>query len=109
MIIIKILNSLRNEIFKKFKHDSLKVLSLIEELENNPNKGKILGKVGNFSIRELKYQSFRFYFILDSYKLYLFNKKELAELLIKFVKMSKKNNQQKTIEEIKKILNAIGV
>lgn len=104
MIIIKILNSLRNEIFKTFKKDSLKIYSLIEELKNNPNKGRILGHVGNISIRELKYSSFRFYFILDSYKLYLFNKNELEKLLIQFIQMSKKNNQQKTIVEIKQIL-----
>ncbi|MAE42236.1 hypothetical protein CMO93_00570 [Candidatus Woesearchaeota archaeon] len=107
MIKIEILNDLRYEIFKTFKKDSLKVYNLIEELKENPNKGKVLGHVGNISIRELKYKSFRFYFILDGHKLNLFNKNKLEELLIKFIEMSKKHNQQKTIEKIKEILKRI--
>ena len=104
---IMILNKLRNKIFKTFKKDSLKVYSLIEELKDNPNKGKILGRVGSISIKELKFKSFRFYFILDQFKINLFNKEGLKELLIKFIEMSKKNNQQKTINEIKNILKKI--
>ena len=102
---IIILNRLRNDIFKTFKKDALKVYSLIEELNQNPNKGKILGHVGSISIRELKYKSFRFYFILDAYKLSLFNNSELKELLVKFIEMSKKNNQKKMIQEIRFILS----
>ncbi|KYK24610.1 hypothetical protein AYK26_03480 [Euryarchaeota archaeon SM23-78] len=107
MIKIIILNSLRNEIFKKFKKDSLKVYSLIEELKTNLNKGKVLGHVGHISIRELKYKSFRFYFVLDGNRLNLFNQEKIKEMLIKFIAMSKKNNQQKTIDEIKNILSRI--
>lgn len=107
MIKIIVLNSLRDEIFKTFKKDSLKIYSLIEELKSNQNKGKVLGHIGNISIRELKYKSFRFYFILDGFKLNLFNKNKIKELLIKFIKMSKKHNQQQTINEIKQILKRI--
>jgi hypothetical protein len=108
MIKIIILNKLRDEIYKTFKKDSLKIYSLIEELQNNSHKGKILGHIGNMSIRELKYKNFRFYFIIDGHKLYLFNKDQVSELLIRFVRMSTKNNQQKTIDEIKTILEKIG-
>lgn len=107
MIKIIVLGTLKNEIFKTFKKDSLKVYFLIEELKTNPNKGKILGHVGSISIRELKYKSYRFYFILDGHKLNLFNKKLIKELLIRFIKMSKKHNQQKVIDDIKKILKFI--
>ena len=107
IIKILLLNRLRDDIFKTFKEDSLKVYSLIEELKHNPNKGRILGHVGSISIRELKFKSFRFYFILNQFKLNLFNKDELKELLIKFIEMSKKNNQQKTIDKIKKILKKV--
>ena len=82
---------------------------MIEELKSNPNKGKILGHVGNISIRELRYKSFRFYFILDQFKLNLFAKDDIKELLIKFIEMSKKNNQQKTIENIKNILKQVDL
>ena len=108
MIKIIILNDLRNEIFKTFKKESLKIYKLIKELKNNPNKGKVIGHVGKTTIRELKYQTFRFYFLIESDKLILFNSQNLQDLLIKFVKMSKKNNQQKAIDEIKQILSKIG-
>ncbi len=108
MIRIIVIHSLRVEIYRKFKKESLKVASLMEELKKNPNKGKMLGHVGHISIRELKYKSFRFYYLLDGPKLSLYNKEMLKELLIKFVRMSNKNNQQETIDEIKKILKTIG-
>ena len=108
MIKVIVLNRLRDQIFKTFKKDSLKIYSLIEELKTNPNKGKVVGHIGAISIRELKYKTFRFYFILDSYKLYLFNQEGIKELLIKFIRMSRKNNQQKTIDEIKLILSKLG-
>lgn len=108
MIKIIIINSLRDEIFRIFKQESLKIYSLIRGLEQNPNKGKVLGHVGSISIRELKYKSFRFYYILDGHKLDMFNRDKLKELLIKFIRMSKKNNQQKTIGEINTLLKAIG-
>ena len=108
MIRVIILNTLRDEIYKTFKKESLKIYTLLEELQTNPQKGKVLGHVGNMSIKELKYRNFRFYFILDGYKLYLFGKNEINELLIRFVRMSNKNNQQQTIDEIKTILQKIG-
>ena len=108
MIKIIILNSLRNEIYNTFKKDSLKIYSLIEGLKKNPKKGKILGHVGNISIRELKYKSYRFYFILDGHKLMLFSKGSISELLIRFIRMSKKNNQDKVINEIKLIIEKLG-
>ncbi|NOZ80793.1 MAG: hypothetical protein GXP63_03910 [DPANN group archaeon] len=58
-------------------------------------------------LKELKYRSFRFYFIIDGNSLYLFNAEKLEELLIQFMKMSKKNDQQKTIDKIKEILRRI--
>ena len=85
----------------------MKIYSLIDELKTNPNKGKKVGKVGSILIKELKYKTFRFYYILNGYELSLFNSNRLKDLLIKFIKMSEKNNQQKTIEEIKEILERI--
>lgn len=107
MIKIIILNSLRNDIYKVFKKDSLKIYSLISELEQNPKKGKILGHAGNMDIREIRYKTYRFYFIVDGHKLILFDKGKIEELLIRFVRMSKKNNQQKVIDEIKLMLKRI--
>lgn len=108
MIKIIILNRLRDEIVKTFKKDALKVFSLIEGLKENPQRGKVLGHVGGMSIREIKHAAYRFYFVVDGHHLYLFTKDQAKELLIRFVRMSKKNDQQKTIDEIKLILEKIG-
>ena len=108
MIKVVILNKLRDEIYKTFKKNSLKVYSLMEELQTHPQKGKVLGHVGSISIRELKYGSYRLYCVLDGHRLFLFTRDQTVELLIRFVAMSKKHNQQQTIDEIKRILTVIG-
>ena len=77
-------------------------------LKENPKKGKKLGNVGGIIIKEVKYKSFRFYFLTNGYKLKLIDEEGLAEILIKFVKMCDKKEQQKTINEIKNILKKIG-
>ena len=107
MIQIVILNSLRNDIYKTFKKGALKIYALIEKLKVNPNQGKVLGHVGSMSIRELRYTSFRFYYILDGNKLRLFNQSKIRELLIQFIAMSKKNDQQKTIREIYELIERV--
>ena len=103
-----ITEKLEKEINKKFKRESIEILELIYSLEDNPKKGKPLGNVGNIIIKELKYKSFRFYFITDGFKLKLLKSEELTDLLIKFVRMSDKNSQQKTINEIRKVLRDLG-
>ncbi len=105
---VKIVNSLFQEIQKKFKGESHKIIDLLETLEDNPKKGKFVGQVGGIIIKELKYKSFRFYFITEGYKLKVMNKEDLTDLLIKFVRMSDKKEQQTTINEIKKILLDLG-
>ena len=77
------------------------------EWRPNPKKGKYLSKIGNLVIKELRYKSFRFYFITDGYKLKILRSEELKDLLIKFVKMSDKDSQQKTINEIKNALRSL--
>ncbi len=104
---ILIIKELKEQIYRTFKKDAKKIYQLIRTLEENPNKGKILGSIAGISIRELKFKSFRTYFLLEKNQLYLFNKKEIEELLIKFIEMSKKNDQEKTIEQIKHILKYI--
>ena len=64
--------------------------------------------MGGIVVKELKYEGFRFYFITDSHKIRVFNQEALTDLLIRFVRMSDKKEQQKVIEEIKHILRTIG-
>jgi len=60
---VEIVESLFEEINKKFKHNSVKVLQHLKTLESSPWKGKTLGTVGGIVIKELKYSGFRFYFM----------------------------------------------
>ena len=104
---VEIVRSLFLEIQSKFKGESHEVIDLLESIESSPHKGKSLGNVGNIAIKEIKYKNFRFYFITDGFKSKCINEQELTDLLLKFVRMSDKNHQQKTIEEIKQVLRTI--
>jgi len=105
---VEIVQSLFEEINKKFKDKSVDVLQYLKSLESLPRKGKFLGTVGGIVIKELKYSGFRFYFITDGFKLKCMNQEELIDLLLRFVRMSNKKHQQQTINEIKHVLRTIG-
>lgn len=105
---VVISESLKEDIFNKFKQESVTIFSLMKSLESTPQKGRSLGSIGGIVIKELKYKKFRFYFITDGHVLKFGTDDEIAGLLIKFVKMSEKKDQQKTINEIKDILKSLG-
>lgn len=108
MIKVEILESLKSEVFKKFKGESKNIFKLMKSLEKNPQKGKILGSVSRIIIKELKYKGFRFYFITDGHKIKFLEAGDLQDLVMKFVRMSDKKNQQKIINEIKYVLRNLG-
>ena len=109
MVLIEVDSTLIKEIEKKFKSESIEIFELFKTLEENPNKGKKVGKIENILIKELKYKSYRFYFLVDGIKLIKFlSGDSLIDLLFKFVNMSKKNNQDKIIQEIKELLKNMG-
>jgi len=99
---------LENQINKKFKDESVEIFELLYSLEKNPKKGKPLGTIAGTIIKELKYKSFRFYFITSGYLVRVLEVEELQDLVIKIVRMSDKKSQQKTIDEIKVILRKLG-
>ena len=103
-----IINSLLKEIEKRFKQEAHKVIDFLETLETNPNKGKLLISISGILIKELKYKSFRFYFIVDGYLIKVVDEASLSKLIIKFVAMSDKKHQQETINEIKQFLRTFG-
>lgn len=105
---VEIVDSLAKEIKKKFKGESHKVVKILRSLEKNPNKGKIVGRVDEILIKELKYNGFRFYFLVDGNILRVYSREELVNLLIKVVRMSDKKTQKKIISEIETILKKIG-
>ncbi len=106
---VEIIESLEKEIRRKFKKESIRIFELMKSLEENPKKGKLLGNVGGIAIKELKYRSFRFYFLADGLKLKILSKEGLTDLLLRFVRMSDKKSQQKAIKEIRKILVKIAL
>lgn len=108
MVKVEITENLYEEIEKKFKKEAGKIIDLLMSLKNSPSKGKTLGVAAGITIKELKYKSFRFYFITDGFKLKCLTEDALVDILIRFVRMSNKKAQQKTINEIKKILQTLG-
>ena len=105
---VQIIQSLFQQIQAKFKGEAHEIIDLLESLESSPHKGKLLGEVGGIAIKEIRHESFRFYFITDGYKLRIMDQSRLTNLLIRFVRMSNKKDQQKVIDEIKNILRNIG-
>ena len=104
-----ITESLFLSIKKKFSRAEAKqILDSFETLGKNPHKGKTLGSVAGIVIKELKHKKYRFYFIMDGYRLKVGTEDELANILIKFVRMSEKKNQQKAIESIKSVLKSMS-
>ena len=106
---VSIAEDLKNEILKKFKDESKIIFRQMYSLGDNPHKGKPLGNIGGVLIKELRYKNFRFYFITDGHNLKVMDESKLVDLLIKFVRMSDKKDQQQTISEIKKILLNFGL
>jgi hypothetical protein len=105
---IIITDKLADEVNKKFKKESIEIFGLMKSLEEHPFKGKIVGQVSGIIIKELRYKTYRFYFIADGFAIKFIEKNELDDLLIKFVRMSDKKTQQKVIDEIKYILRSLG-
>jgi len=108
MVVVFIHSSLEKKIEKKFKKESIKIFSLLLSLEKEPKKGKEIGHIGKVIIKEIKYKKFRFYFVTDNFKIRFLTTNELKDTIIKFVRISEKKDQQKTIEEIKQILRNLG-
>jgi hypothetical protein len=100
--------SLKEDILRKFKAKSEEIFLHMKSLETEPHKGKALTHVAGIVIKELKYENSRFYFITDGNILKFGSEDELARLLIKFIRMSEKKDQQKAIYEIKAVLKSMG-
>jgi len=103
-----ITEDLRKKIDQKFKAESIKIFKLLYSLKENPHKGKELAQIKGILIKEIKYESFRFYFIVEGYKIKILDEKNLINILIKFLAMSTKKGQQETIEKLKGLLRSFG-
>ncbi|MFT4327017.1 MAG: hypothetical protein ACMXYK_05935 [Candidatus Woesearchaeota archaeon] len=76
--------------------------------KTSPSDGDFVALVGNIIIREKRRDSFRFYFIIEKTKKHVITKEELNDMLLLFIALSKKNNQQKVIDDLKKGLQKKG-
>ncbi len=103
-----IVESLRREILKGFGAESKAIFRRMLEFGDRPTAGKALASVGGILIKEIKHKTFRFYCIGDAHVWKFATTDELAALLIKFVAMSKKKDQQAQIERIKDVLRSFG-
>lgn len=105
MVVVRIDNSLIKKLEKKFKSNELKdIKRLFFSLQENPFQGDLLYTFGAFVLKEKKYKSFRFYFIHSKKILIIKDVDELKDEIIRFLEMSKKNNQQKVIDKLKEML-----
>lgn len=76
--------------------------------KTSPSEGDFVALIANIVIREKRLKTFRFYFITQDNKKHIITKEELKEFIIKFVALSKKNNQQEVIDKLKTDLKQFG-
>jgi hypothetical protein len=108
MAIVVVTRDLKREINKRFKKEAIIVFQLFKTLKTNPKKGKLLSQLNNVAVKELKYKKFRFFFLVDAYAIKFLSREDLENILIKFVRMSEKKDQQQVINDIKRILRTFG-
>jgi hypothetical protein len=76
--------------------------------ETTPSEGDFVALIANIVIREKRLKTFRFYFITDGTRKHVITKDEFKEFLVKFVALSKKNDQQEVIDKLKSDLKRNG-
>lgn len=99
------------DFLKELKKYSAKVeaSALVKKLATtSPSDGDFVALVASIVIREKRLNTFRFYFIVADDKKHIITKGELKDFLIKFVALSKKNNQQTVIDKLKEDLKRFG-
>ena len=108
MVTVRIDESLVKNLEKKFSKSELSNLKKqFLSLEQNPFQGDLIGVFGAIVLKEKKYKSFRFYFIHSKNILVVKDIDKLKNEIIRFIEYSKKNNQQRVIEKLKKILEQL--
>lgn len=83
---------------------------VVEKLaKTKPTDGDFIALVGDVLLKEKKLKSFRFYFVQDNKQIHYLSKQELKSHIITFIALSKKNNQQAVINELKEDLKRLGM
>ncbi|MGM5485431.1 MAG: hypothetical protein ACQEP1_06190 [Nanobdellota archaeon] len=109
MVIVRIDKELVKKLEKKFKSKDLKeIKKLFYSLQENPFQGDHIYTFGTIVLKEKRYKTFRFYFIHSRKLLMVKDPERLKDEIIRFIEMSKKNNQQKVIDKLKEMLRKLG-
>ncbi len=109
MVIVRIDESLIKKLEKRFNKQELKeIKNLFLSLQDNPFQGDLLYAFGNVVLKEKKYKTFRFYFVHSRKILIIKDVEELKDELVRFLEMSKKNNQQKIINKLKNMIKTLS-
>lgn len=96
---VRITDNVLKYLEKLSKDIKEKVLDRIDELEENPKRGRLLDKSGMVDLRELKYGSFRIYFTIEN-KFVVINDIEY-EGEVEVSEIGKKNDQKRKINIMK--------
>ena len=79
--------------------------TILEDLDKTKvTDGKFITLIKNVMIRERKLKSFRFYFVHQYDTFEIMTEEEIKDRILKFVALSKKNNQDDVIQKLKKDL-----
>ena len=101
MVIVAVTKELDKQLKKTVsKQQYYKIKQLFTSLKKDPYKGDLLHVLGNVVLKEIRYSTFRFYFLTSHNLIKFVSSANLEKELIKFIRMSKKNDQQKVIDEI---------
>ncbi|MFT4312058.1 MAG: hypothetical protein ACMXYF_02415 [Candidatus Woesearchaeota archaeon] len=101
MVIVAITQDLDKELKKRLdKNTYYKIKDLFMSLKKDPYKGDVLHVLGNVILKEIKFKTFRFYFLTSNNLIKFVACNNLEKELIKFIRMSKKNDQQHVINDI---------
>ncbi len=83
--------------------------TIVKKLASStPSDGDFVALIANIVVREKRLKSFRFYFIVKDEQKQVVSTEELKNMIIKFVALSKKNNQQQVIDKLKEDLKNFG-
>lgn len=108
MVIVRIDETLVKKLEKSFNKKELKeIKKIFLSLQDNPYQGDLLYTFGNFVLKEKRYKTFRFYFIHSRKILIIKDIDSLKDEIIRFIEMSKKNDQQRIINKLKEMMNRI--
>lgn len=106
MVIVRIDKTLVKKLERRFNKKELKELKKIFlSLQENPYQGDLLYAFGNFVLKEKRYKTFRFYFLHSKKILLIKDVQKLKDEIIRFIEMSKKNDQQRVIDKLKEMMN----